>query len=63
MSQKRRKAKAAGKIRRAKNRAAPATIFKYEGCSLQSIQNLKKQSVYFAPPHRFNDPYDCKFPR
>ena len=37
----------------------PETFFKYERFSVQSLQNLKKQSVFFAAPHRFNDPYDC----
>lgn len=39
--------------------ARPATLFKYEALSLQSLQNLKNQSIYFASPSRFNDPYDC----
>jgi hypothetical protein len=37
----------------------PDTIFKYESCNLLSLQNLKAQSVYFASPRQFNDPYDC----
>jgi hypothetical protein len=36
----------------------PKTVFKYEGYSLQSLQNLKRHSVYFASPRQFNDPYD-----
>jgi Protein of unknown function (DUF2971) len=37
----------------------PETLFKYEGIGFQSIQNLKAQSVFFASPTQFNDPYDC----
>ena len=37
----------------------PETIFKYEPLSLQAIQNLKDQSIYFPSPSLFNDPYDC----
>src|SRR5271170_5830455 len=39
--------------------ALPKTIYKYEGFNLQSLHNLKAQSVYFASPRQFNDPYDC----
>jgi len=37
----------------------PKTIFKYEEFNVRSLQNLKAQSVYFASPSQFNDPYDC----
>lgn len=37
----------------------PATIFKYEAFSAQSLQNLKAQVIYFGSPLGFNDPYDC----
>ena len=37
----------------------PKTIFKYEGFTIQSLLNLKKNSVYFGSPNNFNDPYDC----
>lgn len=37
----------------------PKKLYKYESISVQSLQNLKKQIVYFAPPSGFNDPYDC----
>jgi Protein of unknown function (DUF2971) len=37
----------------------PATIFKYEAFSVQSLQNLKTQSIWFGSPFEFNDPYDC----
>lgn len=37
----------------------PKTIFKYERISDHSLQNVKAQSIYFASPSIFNDPYDC----
>lgn len=37
----------------------PATLYKYESFSAQSIENLKNQVIYFESPSRFNDPYDC----
>ena len=37
----------------------PLTLFKYEPLSLQAIQNLKRQVVYFGSPSQFNDPFDC----
>ncbi len=37
----------------------PNSIFKYEGFTIQSLLNLKAQSVYFGSPRYFNDPYDC----
>ena len=40
----------------------PTSVFKFETFSAQSIQNLKKQIIYFAPPRVFNDPYDCSLP-
>jgi hypothetical protein len=39
--------------------AKPETVFKYEPASMQSIQNLKHQAIYFASPTLFNDPFDC----
>lgn len=38
---------------------APKTIFKYENYTVQSLLNLKSNSVYFGSPKNFNDPYDC----
>ena len=38
--------------------SVPKTIFKYEAFTLQSLRNLKCQSVYFGSPKNFNDPYD-----
>ncbi|MDO8179240.1 MAG: DUF2971 domain-containing protein [Undibacterium sp.] len=37
----------------------PKIIYKYESFSIQSLKNLKSQSVYFGSPLGFNDPYDC----
>ncbi|WP_254619259.1 DUF2971 domain-containing protein [Vibrio metschnikovii] len=37
----------------------PEKLYKYESVSVQSLLNLKTQTVYFAPPSGFNDPYDC----
>ena len=39
--------------------APPQHLYKYEGFSTQSLENLKKQVMYFGSPLRFNDPYDC----
>lgn len=37
----------------------PPTIYKYEGFTVQSLRNLKAQTIYFGSPKYFNDPYDC----
>lgn len=37
----------------------PKTVFKYQPYTIQSLLNLKKQSIYFGSPKHFNDPYDC----
>lgn len=37
----------------------PEKLYKYESFSVQSLINLKTQTVFFAPPSGFNDPYDC----
>ncbi|WOH37679.1 DUF2971 domain-containing protein [Thalassotalea fonticola] len=37
----------------------PEKLYKYESFTVQSLLNLKTQTVYFAPPSGFNDPYDC----
>lgn len=37
----------------------PEKLYKYESVSVQSLLNLKTQTVYFASPSGFNDPYDC----
>ena len=39
--------------------APPQHLYKYEWFSTQSLENLKKQVMYFGSPLRFNDPYDC----
>jgi len=37
----------------------PKCLYKYESFNTQALENLKAQSVYFASPLGFNDPYDC----
>jgi len=37
----------------------PASLYKYEAFSAQSLLNLKSQVIYFGSPLQFNDPYDC----
>ena len=37
----------------------PTTVYKYESFTVQSLLNLKAQSLYFGSPRNFNDPYDC----
>jgi hypothetical protein len=37
----------------------PSIIYKYEGFNVQSLVNLKAQSLHFGSPRNFNDPYDC----
>jgi hypothetical protein len=34
-------------------------LYKYEGFTARSLQNLKSQILYFGSPLNFNDPYDC----
>ena len=41
------------------NMTLPPYLYKYESFSTQSLQNLKKQVIYFGSPLNFNDPYDC----
>lgn len=37
----------------------PEKLYKYEPISVQSLLNLKSQTLYFGAPINFNDPYDC----
>lgn len=37
----------------------PNKIYKYEPMSIQSLANLKSESIYFNLPANFNDPFDC----
>jgi hypothetical protein len=41
------------------NKTMPPRLFKYEPATLQSLRNLKTQTIYFGSPKDFNDPYDC----
>lgn len=40
----------------------PASLYKYEPFSLQTVLNLKRQVIHFGSPLNFNDPYDCALP-
>jgi len=37
----------------------PEKIYKYYPFSEYSLKSLKSQTLYFASPLKFNDPYDC----
>jgi hypothetical protein len=37
----------------------PPHLYKYESLTMQTLQNLKGQILYFGSPLKFNDPYDC----
>lgn len=37
----------------------PPVVYKFESFNVQSLLNLKSQSLYFGSPRNFNDPYDC----
>lgn len=37
----------------------PEKLYKYESFSVQSLLNIKNQTVFFSSPSGFNDPYDC----
>jgi hypothetical protein len=37
----------------------PKKIYKYQPATVQSLINLKSQSIYFNSPSKFNDPFDC----
>lgn len=39
--------------------SSPSHIYKYQAFTVQSLQNLKDQLIYFGSPLAFNDPYDC----
>lgn len=41
------------------NDSYPSIIYKYEDFTVQSLRNLKTQTIYFGSPQNFNDPYDC----
>lgn len=34
------------------------TLTRYRSCTLQNIENLKKDCLYYSTPANFNDPYD-----
>jgi len=37
----------------------PPVVYNYESFNVQSLLNLKAQSLYFSSPRNLNDPYDC----
>lgn len=37
----------------------PTIVYKYDSFNVQSLINLKAQSLHFGSPKNFNDPYDC----
>lgn len=37
----------------------PKKIYKYQPATIQSLINLKSQSIYFNSASKFNDPFDC----
>lgn len=37
----------------------PEKIYKYQPATIQSLINLKSQSIYFNSASKFNDPFDC----
>lgn len=41
------------------NEPRPKLIYKYQDYTLQSLENLRSQTIYFNDPRNFNDLYDC----
>lgn len=39
----------------------PLVVYKYEDAGELSLLNLKRGTIYFNSPSKFNDPYDCNF--
>ncbi len=39
----------------------PLKIYKYEDAGELTLHNLKRETIYFNSPSKFNDPYDCNF--
>ncbi|UOQ51036.1 DUF2971 domain-containing protein [Hymenobacter cellulosivorans] len=37
----------------------PKTIYKFYGTEKYHFESLRESYIYFAPPSKFNDPYDC----
>jgi hypothetical protein len=37
----------------------PQRIYKYEAPNWRTLQNIKRQVLFFGSPLNFNDPYDC----
>lgn len=41
------------------NPMIPARLFKFRGVTNGALNNLKRDTLYFALPKTFNDPFDC----
>jgi hypothetical protein len=37
----------------------PPRLYKYQRVDANSLSNLRARKLWFAAPHRFNDPFDC----
>lgn len=37
----------------------PERLYKYQPVTAQTLQNLKRCTLWFSPPASFNDPFDC----
>jgi len=37
-------------------------LYKYHVCSIEALQNLSQNKLWFSKPGRFNDPFDCAIP-
>jgi hypothetical protein len=38
---------------------SPPRLYKYQGLTTRTLQNIKGQVLYFGSPLKLNDPYDC----
>ena len=40
-------------------KSCPSSLYKYQSLTLHALDALANEQVYFAPPSKLNDPYDC----
>ncbi len=40
----------------------PAKIYRYHSFSARTLAEVKKRTIFFSDPIRFNDPFDCPLP-
>ncbi len=40
----------------------PKKLRKFQRINLHSLENLKKNSIWFSKPNNLNDPFDCNIP-